>query len=109
MDFDADGIDDSCDNCLGVLNPFQWDANGDGYGAACDADWSNTGGVGAVDFSMLLGAFGSTVGGPLWMPQIDSDLNGVTGIGEFSLLLTSFGLAPGPSGLPCAGTVPCTH
>ena len=108
-DADADGIDDSCDNCLGVLNPFQWDANGDGYGAACDADWSNTGVVGAVDFSMLLGAFGSTVGGPLWMPQIDSDLNGVTGIGEFSLLLTSFGLAPGPSGLPCAGTVPCTH
>lgn len=109
-DADADGIDDSCDNCLGVLNPFQWDANGDGYGAACDADWSNTGVVGAVDFSMLLGAFGSTVGGPLWMPQIDADLNGVTGGAEFSLLLSSFGLAPGPSGLPCAGTtVPCTH
>jgi len=40
-DGDGDGVDDSCDNCLGVSNPFQWDPDGDGYGKACDEDWMN--------------------------------------------------------------------
>ena len=108
-DADADGVDDSCDNCLGVPNPAQWDANGDGYGAACDADWSNTGVVDDIDTEMLITSYGTAVGGPLWMPQIDSDLNGMTDLGEFFSLFSSFGNLPGPSGLPCAGTVPCTH
>ncbi len=35
-DTDADGIVDSCDNCVVVWNPDQWDADGDGIGDACE-------------------------------------------------------------------------
>lgn len=34
-DLDADGVGDSCDNCLDVYNPDQADYNGDGVGDAC--------------------------------------------------------------------------
>ena len=34
-DTDADGRDDSIDNCPAIYNPNQLDSNGDGYGDAC--------------------------------------------------------------------------
>ena len=37
VDADADGICDDVDNCLGLENPLQEDADGDGAGDACDA------------------------------------------------------------------------
>jgi len=40
-DADADGADDSTDNCVGVFNPRQEDINGDGEGEMCDADIDN--------------------------------------------------------------------
>gem|GEM_PF-6745166 len=36
LDFDRDGIDDSVDNCLGVRNADQADADGDTVGDRCD-------------------------------------------------------------------------
>lgn len=37
VDDDADGVDDSTDNCLGVGNADQYDVDEDGSGDACDA------------------------------------------------------------------------
>lgn len=36
-DFDSDGIDDTCDNCIAVANPQQIDTDGDGTGDICEA------------------------------------------------------------------------
>ena len=38
LDTDGDGIVDSLDNCPGVTNPDQLDADADGSGAACDCN-----------------------------------------------------------------------
>jgi hypothetical protein len=35
-DTDADGLGDSCDNCIAVQNPNQADANNNGVGDACE-------------------------------------------------------------------------
>ncbi|MDJ0866789.1 MAG: hypothetical protein QNK03_11820 [Myxococcota bacterium] len=39
---------------------------------------------------------------------MDADGNAAIGISDFNVLRAFFGLAPGPSGLSCAGTIPCT-
>lgn len=36
VDDDGDGMDDECDNCVGVSNPSQKDSDNDGNGNACD-------------------------------------------------------------------------
>jgi len=36
-DFDSDGIDDTCDNCIAVANPQQIDTDSDGTGDMCEA------------------------------------------------------------------------
>jgi hypothetical protein len=36
LDSDADGVPNACDNCRFVINPDQFDANGDGVGDACE-------------------------------------------------------------------------
>ena len=48
-----------------------------------------------------------TSGEPAYDPDLDSDGDGVIGGREFSLVINFFGQPPGPSGLSCAGTVPC--
>ena len=40
---DLDGAMDATDNCLETPNPGQLDADGDGFGNACDADLNNDG------------------------------------------------------------------
>lgn len=36
VDVDMDGVDDALDNCPGITNPEQFDADGDGLGNDCD-------------------------------------------------------------------------
>jgi len=48
-DDDGDDVDDAADNCVGVTNPDQADADGDGAGDACDADRDGDGVVNDVD------------------------------------------------------------
>ncbi len=43
QDSDGDGINDVFDNCPSIANPTQDDADGDGFGDACDNDNDNDG------------------------------------------------------------------
>ncbi len=106
-DDDRDDVSDSRDNCLLVANPDQTDTDHDGYGNRCDADYTNDGTVGIADFNVLRTQFGLADSSPLFDPAVDMNGDGAIGIPEFNLVRGSFGGAPGPSGLECAGTVPC--
>jgi len=106
-DQDQDGIADALDDCLLVANPDQLDSDQDGYGNRCDADFDGDGIVGGIDFALLRIAFGTSVGELRWNPAIDADGDGVVGGLDFGAFRKAFGASPGPSGLGCAGTVPC--
>jgi hypothetical protein len=106
-DLDGDGVSEAIDNCLEVQNPDQNDTNADGYGDACDADYSDDGVVGGPDFARFLAAFGSSRGDGEYDPIYDHNGDGGIGGPDLGVLLVQFGGSPGPSGLDCAGTVPC--
>jgi len=100
-DIDADGILDSADNCVMAVNPQQGDPDLDGYGTACDADFDQDGDVDSDDLDILA----SGICGPI----CDLDEDGFVGnVADFNAFRFLMGSPPGPSGLACAGTVPCT-
>jgi len=114
VDADNDGVPDDFDNCVSLpngplaLDPAgcgQTDGDQDGFGNACDADLTNNNIVDLPDISGVLGALG-TVG-----PGQAEDLtcNDVIDLPDLSAVLGALGGSPGPSGLACAGTVPCTN
>jgi len=113
-DGDSDLVPDAFDNCSALANgpaegSNQVDADVDGYGNACDADYDQdaTQAVNTLDFSIFLSAF--TGGSPTTVTDHDGD--GSTTTIDFSTFLAAFqSAAPqvGPSGLACAGvTTPC--
>ena len=112
VDTDSDLVPDEFDNCLTLANgpgegSNQVDSDQDGYGNACDADYDNDAlnEVNTIDFGIFLAAF---TGGPTTVTDHDGD--GSTTTVDFATFLGAFQSdAPqvGPSGLACAGTVPC--
>jgi hypothetical protein len=44
-DWDCDGVPDAYDNCVGIVNPSQADANGNGIGDSCEAAATVTAGT----------------------------------------------------------------
>jgi len=106
-DADEDGICDPDDNCTSASNADQRDSDEDGFGNACDADYDGDGIVGTLDFTKFRRAFGSTAGSRDWDPQLDANGDGAIGTFEFALFRRAFGTPPGPSGLVCAGSMPC--
>lgn len=102
QDADSDGVADANDNCIDHSNASQLDSNYDGYGNACDPDLWNDGVVDDVDFELFGECFGGT------NPLCDFNADGVVGATDFGILGGfAFG-PPGPSGLACAGTIPCS-
>jgi hypothetical protein len=106
-DDDGDGVANRNDNCLQVANPSQCDTDHDGYGNACDADFDENGRVDAVDLSRFLAR--DRRAGQDSGHGTDMNCDGVVDDDDFPGLRPPFKstAAPGPSGLRCAGTVPC--
>jgi hypothetical protein len=109
-DTDGDLVPDQFDNCRTLANgpnttTNQIDTDIDGYGNRCDADLNNDKVVGGSDFSLFVSYFGGNSG-----VKLNADFNGdgLVGGSDFSIFTQLFGKGPGPSGLACAGTVPCT-
>jgi|KNS7NT10metaT_FD_contig_91_310486_length_1587_multi_9_in_0_out_0_1 hypothetical protein len=107
-DGDNDGIPDVLDNCSALANAGQTcDTDQDGYGNPCDGDFDQSNTVLASDFTgAFLADFGTGTDSGV---GTDMDCSGGVLASDFTgPFLTQFGQgAPGPSGLPCAGTVPC--
>lgn len=117
-DTDGDLVPDSFDNCVSGPNgpngpndaSNQVDTDMDGYGNACDADYDNivSGGlitVSTADFVIFTGAFATN---PPTGGVTDGNGDGATTTGDFLIFTSQFTGPPGPSGLSCAGTIPCT-
>lgn len=96
-DADGDTVFDYIDNCISAGNLSQTDSNGDGYGNACDFDYSNTGLVGNADVTLLKLNFGKNTTSPGWNPDIDANESGAIGNTEVTGFKLQFGKAPGPS------------
>lgn len=111
-DTDGDGTPDVSDNCStlaqgGVGQAGFCDTDTDGYGNACDGDFDETNVVDATDFTgFFVPAF---TGGTPTATGTDMDCSGVVDATDFTgYFVPQFTAgAPGPSGLSCAGTVPC--
>jgi hypothetical protein len=102
-DADSDGVPDAYDNCViagngpmaGSCNAQQ-DADADGLGNACDADFDQTGTVGSSDLIAVLDAQNSND------PLYDIDCTGTVGSSDLIFTLDAQNSNPGPSGLACA-------
>jgi len=103
-DGDGDGVADLADNCSASPNPDQRDTSLDGYGNACDADLTDDGFVNFADLARFRGSFLGT------SPDLSADLTGddLVNFADLAVLRRLFLAPPGPSGLACAGTIPCT-
>jgi hypothetical protein len=115
-DNDSDGVPDAYDNCVDIPNGptgatgscnAQEDYDNDGYGQPCDADVNNDTGCGFDDVQQtLVAAFAAAGAGSV------EDLNCDLGVGfdDVQMVLICAGAAgvPGPSGLACAGAIPCS-
>ena len=111
-DSDADLIRDEIDNCRHVGNgpndsSYQTDCDADGYGDRCDADYDQDLVTTPADFGFFLGQFGQGLPSGTCV-LADHDGDGAVTPSDFAVFLDYFGRsAPGPSGLRCAGSVPC--
>lgn len=111
-DGESDGRGDVCDNCQKTKNGpsapdaggfIQRDTNLDGYGNMCDPDYNNDGIVDNADLAI----FNAALLSPTYTPDVDADGDNAIGRSDYRILKRHFGGGPGPSGLSCAGTVPC--
>ena len=94
LDTDADGVEDSADNCSVIANPDQRDTNGDGYGNVCDPDLNNDGIVNFADLPLWVPFFNTATSG-------DADFNGdgFANFADFAKFPDYFLQPPGPSGI----------
>jgi hypothetical protein len=92
-DQDDDGIDDTQDNCIEIVNPDQRDSNSDGFGNVCDADLDNNGSVSFADLDLFRSAFGTN------NADADFDGNGFVSFADLDIFRVLFGHTPGPSAI----------
>jgi hypothetical protein len=109
QDNDGDGVFNVLDNCsltpnAGVLG---CDTDDDGYGNVCDGDFDQNKATNATDFTAkFVPDFKKGVDSGI---GTDMDCNGAVNSTDFTArFVPNFKSGkPGPSGLHCAGTVPC--
>jgi len=101
FDQDRDLVPNVTDNCTLVPNTLQIDADHDGYGNACDPDLNNDRVVNFVDLARLKAAFFTND------PVADFNGDGLVNFGDLAIMKKFFFQKPGPSGLACAGHIPC--
>lgn len=91
---DGDALPDLIDNCPDVPNSDAYDADGDGLGNACDADYDNSGSVTASDYGVFLAAYGTQRGMPGFDPRADHAVGTVDAINtaDFSGFLRQWGV-----------------
>ncbi len=89
------------DNCILARNADRRDTDRDGYGNLCDGDLNNDEMVDFLDLGLLKAAF--------FTDDAHADFNGDGSVDflDLGLMKARFFQAPGPSGLSCAGIVPC--
>lgn len=90
-DQDDDGSPDFADNCTVDANPAQLDADMDGFGNWCDADFNGDRAVNFADLAYLRSRFGS--GDVI----ADLDGSGVVNFADLARFRALFGRPPGPS------------
>ncbi|HXK25707.1 MAG TPA: thrombospondin type 3 repeat-containing protein [Myxococcota bacterium] len=108
VDTDGDGVYDVLDNCVNVPNaaPQDCDTDNDGYGNMCDGDFDQDYFIFPSDYTIWLGdaAGGYDTSGT----GTDMDCDGFVFPSDYTRWLGTAAIgSPGPSGLYCAGTVPC--
>jgi len=107
-DFDSDGVYNVLDNCSTLANggALGCDTDDDGYGNRCDGDFDQSSGlINSADFNKFLPDFKKGVDSGIGS---DMDCSGGVNSADFNLFLPTFKAGKaGPSGLHCAGTVPC--
>ena len=90
-DLDEDEILNVLDNCILHANSDQLDADGDGFGNACDADFNDDCIVNSLDTALLsLQVFGSD-------PEFDLNGDGAVNFLDVGLFTGLFMSPPGPS------------
>jgi hypothetical protein len=91
-DLDSDGVADGNDNCVLAANPGQLDADADGWGNRCDADFNNDGIVNSFDLGILRDGFlGNN-------PLLDLNEDGLINATDLGIMRLLFFLPPGPAG-----------
>ncbi len=93
FDADADGVTNSFDNCVLVANPSQLDADVDGFGNACDADFNQDGLTNFLDLIYFRDVFNTSD------PFADLNDDGSVDFEDLALFRDQFLEAPGPAGL----------
>jgi hypothetical protein len=100
-------VEDPFDNCRELWNPGQLDMDQDGYGNHCDADFNGDGVTNSVDGGVFLADLEARADSGT---GTDMNGDGAVNSSDAELFLDNLGRgAPGPSGLSCAGIVPCAR
>jgi hypothetical protein len=109
-DADSDGIPDVLDKCSQDSRnaALTCDTDQDGYGNVCDADFNQSGTTNSTDFSMFF--VPSLNSGVPSSRGTDMNCSGTVNSTDFSMFFVpklNTSAPPGPSGLACAGSIPC--
>jgi hypothetical protein len=111
QDGDGDGVFNVLDNCSTISNkaPNDCDTDDDGYGNYCDGDFNQTNQTNATDFTTRFLPDFKAGSDKAPIDGTDMNCSGTVNATDFTQrFLPNFKLGkPGPSGLFCAGTVPC--
>lgn len=88
---DSDTWPDVIDNCTNVNNEDQFDADSDGFGNRCDADFDNNGIVNSNDYLLFRSAV-NTVN-----PLYDINHDGLVSALDYAMFRLMINFPPGPS------------